>query len=66
MAYGDGNPQSHKAHIYFDSKSGTLNDGKNDRDSDSWDSQGIYQKVDFELTTMEMKTDKGEKNTSLV
>ncbi|KAF1849484.1 uncharacterized protein K460DRAFT_376104 [Cucurbitaria berberidis CBS 394.84] len=61
-----GNQNSHKAHIFSDAKSNTYNDGRNDGDVDSWDSQGIYQKVDFELTTMEIKPDKGAKNTSLV
>jgi hypothetical protein len=31
---------------------------------DSWDNQGIYQKMDFELTTMEVKGKK--EDTTLV
>lgn len=65
MAYG-GNINSHKAHIYSDAKSNTYNDPKNESDVDSWDSQGIFQKLDFELTTMELKPEKGQKNTSPV
>ncbi|CAO2651838.1 Nn.00g001210.m01.CDS01 [Neocucurbitaria sp. VM-36] len=65
VAYG-GNHNSHKAHIYSDARSNTYNDAKNETDIDSWDSQGIYQKMDFELTTMEIKPEKEGKNTSLV
>lgn len=51
---------SHKAHIYSNAKS-TYHD--NDDMVDSWDNQGIYQKMDFELTTMEVK---GKQDTSFV
>ena len=44
---------SHKAHIYSNAKS-TYHDN-DDLPPDSWDNQGIYQKMDFELTTMEVK-----------
>ncbi|KAL6708607.1 hypothetical protein ACN47E_002588 [Coniothyrium glycines] len=45
-----GSKSSHKAQIYSD----TYSDMKNEP-FDSWDSRGIYQKKDFELTTMEVK-----------
>lgn len=47
---------NHNATAYSDGKTGTI--------SDSWDTQGIYQKKDFELTTMEVQDPK--KETSLV
>lgn len=51
---------SHKAHIYSNARS-TYHD--NDDMADSWDNQGIYQKMDFELTTMEVR---GKQDMSLV
>jgi hypothetical protein len=51
---------SHKAHIYSNAKS-TYHDS--DDMADSWDNQGIYQKMDFELTTMEVR---GKQDMSLV
>lgn len=53
----------HRAHIYSDAKE-TRSDESDDL-PDSWDKQGIYQKKDFELTTMEAKEDK-EDTASLV
>jgi hypothetical protein len=46
----------HRAHIYSDAQ-GTYVDGPSEL-KDSWDGQGIYQKKDFELTTMEVKSEK--------
>jgi hypothetical protein len=43
---------SHEATAYSDAKQATSTDS---RVGDSWDNQGIYQKKDFELTTMEAK-----------
>jgi hypothetical protein len=42
----------HQAHVYSDARSMTFND--KDEASDSWDNQGIYQKMNFELTTLEV------------
>jgi hypothetical protein len=46
-----GSKTTHKAHIYSNAKD-TLNDTKSSDNSDSWDTQGIYQKKEFEMTTM--------------
>lgn len=43
----------HRAHVYSDVRS--LYNDKDDTILDSWDSQGIYHKTEFELTTMEFK-----------
>lgn len=53
-----GTKSTHKAHIYSDGRT-TLNDTKSESSPDSWDTQGIYQKREFELTTMEVKAQKG-------
>ncbi|KAI4615076.1 hypothetical protein J4E83_006800 [Alternaria metachromatica] len=53
-----GTKSTHKAHIYSDGRT-TLNDTKSESCPDSWDTQGIYQKREFELTTMEVKAQKG-------
>ncbi|EFQ91345.1 hypothetical protein CFE70_004877 [Pyrenophora teres f. teres 0-1] len=44
---------THNTHIYSDAR--TAVDSKSEGCSDSWDSQGIYQKREFEMTTMEVK-----------
>jgi hypothetical protein len=54
---------THRAHIYSDAKD-TYGDKDDMKLSDSWDSQGIFQKTDFELTTMEVEPQ--QKKTSLV
>jgi hypothetical protein len=59
-AFGNSN---HRAHIYSDAKD-TYGDKDDMKLSDSWDSQGIFQKTDFELTTMEVVPQ--QKKTSLV
>ena len=53
-----GSKPSHKAHIYSDARD-TSSD-KSEQFSDSWDTKGIYQKKDFELTTMEIKSHKDD------
>ncbi|EMD90589.1 hypothetical protein COCC4DRAFT_127789 [Bipolaris maydis ATCC 48331] len=53
-----GTKSSHKAHIYSDART-TFNDTKSEPSPDSWDSQGIFQKREFELTTMEVKAQRG-------
>ncbi|RMZ70468.1 integral membrane [Pyrenophora seminiperda CCB06] len=45
---------AHETHIYSETRT-TLNDTRNEECSDSWDSQGIYQKREFELTTVDVK-----------
>jgi hypothetical protein len=57
--FGSGGPGP-RAHIYSDARS-TYND--KDDTPDSWDNQGIYQKMDFELTTLEVDR---KKDTTLV
>lgn len=52
----------HRAHIYSDAKD-TYSD-RSGEEQDSWDNRGIYQKTDFELTTVEVKSQKD--TTSLV
>jgi hypothetical protein len=54
---------SHRAHAYSDARS-TYHD-KEEPMPDSWDSQGIYQKMDFELTTVQVDRSK-DKDTTLV
>ncbi|KAF1935102.1 hypothetical protein EJ02DRAFT_362234 [Clathrospora elynae] len=44
--------KSHNAHIYSDARS-TCNDIKNEPHPDAWDTQGIFQTKDFEMTTVE-------------
>ncbi|KAH8722759.1 hypothetical protein GQ44DRAFT_711586 [Phaeosphaeriaceae sp. PMI808] len=44
---------NHRAHIYSDARS--IYNDKYEISSESWDSQGIHQKTDFELTTMEAR-----------
>lgn len=54
-----GSKSSHKAHIYSDART-TFNDTKSEpMMPDSWDSQGIYTKREFELTTMEVRAQRG-------
>jgi hypothetical protein len=48
-----GQGDSHRAHIYSDARS-VYND-KYEITMDSWDTQRIYHKMDFETTTMELK-----------
>ncbi|KAH9866025.1 hypothetical protein J1614_008589 [Plenodomus biglobosus] len=50
-----GSKPSHRAHIYSDAGD-EFSDTKSDQYGDSWDTQGIYQRKDFELTTMEVKS----------
>jgi hypothetical protein len=52
-----GTKSTHKAHIYSNGRA-TLDDTKSESYPDSWDTQGIYQKREFELTTMEVKAQK--------
>ncbi|KAH7380436.1 hypothetical protein DE146DRAFT_624766 [Phaeosphaeria sp. MPI-PUGE-AT-0046c] len=52
----------HRAHVYSDARS-TYHDKELPDLPDSWDSQGIYQKMEFELTTVELK---GKKDMTLV
>jgi hypothetical protein len=47
-----GGQSTHRAHAYSNARS-TYHD--KDEMPDSWDNQGIYQKMDFELSTMEVK-----------
>jgi hypothetical protein len=49
-----GSKTTRKAHIYSDAH--TFNDAKSEKYPDSWDSQGIFQKKEFELTTIEGST----------
>ncbi|KAF2822171.1 hypothetical protein CC86DRAFT_410555 [Ophiobolus disseminans] len=51
-----GSQGNHRAHIYSNAKD-TYSDGS-DGLEDSWDNRGIYQKTDFELTTVEVKSQK--------
>lgn len=54
---------SHRARAYSNARS-TYHDKDDTPDlPDSWDTQGIYHKVDFELTTMEVNE---KKDTTLV
>jgi hypothetical protein len=48
-----GQGSSHRAHIYSDARS--IYNEKDEMTTDSWDTQGIYTKMDFELTTLELK-----------
>jgi hypothetical protein len=48
-----GSKSTHKAHICSNAKDTTFNDTKSSDHSDSWDTQGIYQKKEFEMTTMD-------------
>jgi hypothetical protein len=48
-----GQGSSHRAHIYSDARS--MYNEKDEVTMDSWDTQGIYTKIDFELTTLELK-----------
>ena len=57
-----GSHGNHRTHIYSDAKD-TYSD-RSEPLEDSWDSRGIYQKTDFELTTVELKSHKD--TTSLV
>lgn len=52
-----GSKSTHKATIFSDARD-TYLDSKNEAPSDSWDNQGIYQKKDFELTTVDVKAPK--------
>jgi hypothetical protein len=56
-----GTKSTHKAHIYSNGRSTV--DTKSEAYPDSWDTQGIYQKREFELTTMEVKA---QKNNEMV
>jgi hypothetical protein len=49
-----GSKVTRKAHIYSNAKD-TFNDAKSDNYPDSWDSQGIYHKKEFQLTTMDAR-----------
>ncbi|CAN9454907.1 unnamed protein product [Alternaria alternata] len=53
-----GTKSTHKAHIYSNGR--TTVDTKSEAYPDSWDTQGIYQKREFELTTMEVKAQKNQ------
>jgi hypothetical protein len=46
-----GSKTTRKAHIYSDAH--TFNDAKSEMYPDSWNGQGIFQKKEFELTTIE-------------
>jgi hypothetical protein len=48
-----GQGSSHRAHIYSDARS--IYNEKDEMTADSWDTQGIYTKMDFELTALELK-----------
>jgi hypothetical protein len=48
-----GQGSNHRAHIYSDARS--IYNEKDEMMVDSWDTQGIYTKTDFELTTLELK-----------
>jgi hypothetical protein len=58
---GELGQSNHRAHAYSDARS-TYHD-KEENMPDSWDTQGIYQKMDFELTTMKVH---GKQDTTLV
>jgi hypothetical protein len=50
-----GSKPTHNYQIYSDAKD-TYNDTKESEPYvDSWDTQGIYQKKEFEMTTMDVK-----------
>ena len=49
-----GSRTTHKAHIYSNAKD-TFSDNKSETYTDSWDSQGIFQKKEFEMTTMDAR-----------
>ncbi|KAI8943051.1 hypothetical protein NX059_001087 [Plenodomus lindquistii] len=60
-----GSKPSHHAHIYSDAEN-EFSDTKSDPAIDSWDNQGIYQRREFELTSMEAPRADGVKNSSPV